>query len=284
MPDSAWLTDMRLENDTLWIDGYARNAPELVGILAQSPLLSGVTLSFPVVREEARASERFQIRMKIETAGASGHRQAGGSMSLLRPRSIASRALALTLLVGGLAMFWLFAVAPIKTWYDDNDQAINDGIRAHSILKSVAAEGRQARPDLSPDSLERYRGDFLAGAEDPIIVAELQTRLSSRSRPARARLNSAQALQPKAKDGLDYLGLRLQFRAEMKSVQEILHAIETSTPLAFHRARGPAARRTQRSRSRQRRRQRGTDERRDRHLRRQVAGCCRCQLMGAKAR
>jgi general secretion pathway protein L len=72
LPDSAWLTDMRLETDTLWIDGYARNAPELVGILAQSPLFSGVTLSSPVVREEARASERFQIRMKIETAGAMG--------------------------------------------------------------------------------------------------------------------------------------------------------------------------------------------------------------------
>ena len=154
-------------------------------------------------------------------------------MSLLRPRSIASRALALTLLVGGLAMFWLFAIAPIKTWYDENDQAINDGIRAHSILKSVAAEGRQARPDLSPAGLERYRGDFLGGAEDPIIVAELQTRLSSLIAARAGELNSAQALQPKAKDGLDYLGLRLQFRAEMKSVQEILHAIETSAPLLF---------------------------------------------------
>jgi general secretion pathway protein L len=78
LPDSAWLTDMRLENDTLWIDGYARNAPELVGILAQSPLLSGVTLSSPVVREEARASERFQIRMKIEPAGAVGARNREG--------------------------------------------------------------------------------------------------------------------------------------------------------------------------------------------------------------
>ena len=40
-------------------------------------------------------------------------------------------------------------------------------------------------------------------------------------------------MQAKAKDGLDYLGLRLQFRAEMKNVQEILHALETSTPLLF---------------------------------------------------
>ena len=70
LPDSAWLTDLRVENDTLWLDGYARNAPELIGILAQSPLFSGVALSSPVVREEARASERFQIRLKIEAAGA----------------------------------------------------------------------------------------------------------------------------------------------------------------------------------------------------------------------
>jgi general secretion pathway protein M len=154
-------------------------------------------------------------------------------MSLLRPGSIASRAVALALLVGGVALFWLFVVAPIKTWSDDNEQAISDGIRTLSILKSVAAEARQASPNLSPDSLERYRGDFLAGAEDPIIVAELQTRLSSLIAARAGELNSAQALQPKAKDGLDYLGLRLQFRAEMKSVQDILHAMETSTPLLF---------------------------------------------------
>jgi hypothetical protein len=154
-------------------------------------------------------------------------------MTLPRPRSIASRALALALLSGGAALLWLFALAPIKSWYDDNDQAISDGIHALALLKSVAAELRQARPDLSPDSLERYRGDFLAAAEDPIILAELQTRLSSLIAARAGELNSAQSLQAKAKDGLDYLGLRLQFRAEMKSVQEILHAIETGTPLLF---------------------------------------------------
>jgi general secretion pathway protein M len=154
-------------------------------------------------------------------------------MRLLRPRSSASRALALALLIGGAALLWLFTLAPIKTWYDDNDQAIDDGIHALSILKSVAAEGRQARPDLNPDRLERYRSDFLAGAEDPIIVAELQTRLSSLIAARAGELNSAQSLQAKAKDGLDYLGLRLHFRAEMKNVQQILHALETSTPLLF---------------------------------------------------
>jgi general secretion pathway protein L len=76
LPDSAWLTDLRVENDTLWIDGYAQSASELVGAIAASSMFSGVALSAPVVREDGRASERFQIRMKIESAGTAGIRKA----------------------------------------------------------------------------------------------------------------------------------------------------------------------------------------------------------------
>jgi len=75
LPDTAWLSNVRVENDVLWIDGYARSASELVGIIASSPMFSGVALSAPVTREEPRASERFQIRMKIESAGTSGIRR-----------------------------------------------------------------------------------------------------------------------------------------------------------------------------------------------------------------
>ena len=75
LPDTAWLTDVRVENDVLLIDGYARSASELVGIIASSPMFSGVTLSAPVTREEPRASERFQIRMKIEGAETGGTRK-----------------------------------------------------------------------------------------------------------------------------------------------------------------------------------------------------------------
>jgi general secretion pathway protein M len=154
-------------------------------------------------------------------------------MSVLPPRSMASRALALALLVGLAGLIWLSAIAPIKTWYDDNEEAISKGVRTLSVLKSVVVQGRQARPDVSTDRLERYRGDFLAGPEDPIIVADLQTRLASLIAARAGELNSAQAIQPRARDGLDYLGLRLNMRAEMKNVQEILHAIETSAPLLF---------------------------------------------------
>lgn len=76
LPDSAWLTNMRVENETVWIDGYARSASELVAVVAASPMFSGVTLSAPVVREDGRASERFQLRMKVESAATATMRKA----------------------------------------------------------------------------------------------------------------------------------------------------------------------------------------------------------------
>ncbi len=66
LPNTAWLTDMRIENNSLWLDGYARSASELVRIVAQSSMFSGVALSAPVTRDAAKAGERFQLRMKIE--------------------------------------------------------------------------------------------------------------------------------------------------------------------------------------------------------------------------
>ena len=154
-------------------------------------------------------------------------------MTALRPRSMASRALALGLLGLLVAVVWMGAVDPIKRRYDENDQAIADGIRLLAGFKSVTVQGRQAGSQLSASDLERYRGDFLAGPEDAIIVADLQTRLRSLITARNAELSSARALQPKSRDGLEHLGLALQIRAEMKSIHEVLHAIETGTPLLF---------------------------------------------------
>ena len=64
-------------------------------------------------------------------------------------------------------------------------------------------------------------------------MADLQTRLRSLITARNAELSSARALQPKSRDGLEYLGLALQIRAEMKNIQEVLHAIETGVPLLF---------------------------------------------------
>src|SRR5215471_12670987 len=154
-------------------------------------------------------------------------------MSALQPHSITSRALALGALGLLAAVLWIEAIDPIKRQYDDNDQAITDRIRLLAGFTSVIARGHQAGPGISAIDFERHRGEFLAGPEDAIIVADLQTRLSALITAHNAELSSARALPAKSRDGLEYLGLGLQIRAEMKNIQEVLHAIETGTPLLF---------------------------------------------------
>jgi hypothetical protein len=154
-------------------------------------------------------------------------------MIALQPRSMASRAAALGVLGLLMAAIWLGAVDPIMSRYDDNDQAIADGVRTLAGFRSVIAQSRRAGVEMSAGDLDRHRGDFLAGPEDSIIVADLQTRLSALITARNAELSSARALPPKSRDGLEFLGLGLQIRAEMKSIQEVLHAIETGTPLLF---------------------------------------------------
>lgn len=154
-------------------------------------------------------------------------------MSALRPGSTASRAAALGLLGLLLAAVSLGAIDPIMRRYGDNDRAIADGVRLLAGFRSVILQSRQAGVETSAGDLDRYRGDFLTGPEDAIIIADLQTRLSALITARNAELSSARALPAKTRDGLEYLGLGLQIRAEMKSIQDVLHAIETMTPLLF---------------------------------------------------
>lgn len=69
LPDTVWVSDLRLDGGTLAIDGYAASASELIGVLAGSRLWKEVAFSSPVTRDAQRPVERFQIRMVLERTG-----------------------------------------------------------------------------------------------------------------------------------------------------------------------------------------------------------------------
>lgn len=66
LPSSAWISEMRIEDGMLHLDGFARSASELVGIFARSNLFTKVEFGSPVTRDSQQGVERFQLRMKIE--------------------------------------------------------------------------------------------------------------------------------------------------------------------------------------------------------------------------
>lgn len=64
LPGTAWLTDLRIEDGTVSIDGMASSASELVGLFARSTMFREVGFASPVTRDPQRGLERFQIRMR----------------------------------------------------------------------------------------------------------------------------------------------------------------------------------------------------------------------------
>lgn len=68
LPDGTWLTELKIDDGKVRIDGQSANASELIGALAQSKLFSNVAFASPVTRDQQRGFERFQILMAAGTS------------------------------------------------------------------------------------------------------------------------------------------------------------------------------------------------------------------------
>jgi general secretion pathway protein M len=142
-----------------------------------------------------------------------------------------SRAAALGLVGVAAAGVWLALAEPLLSEWRETSSAVQD---------ATAVKERLARswvPDLSREAhlrhLEAYRQDFLAGANEAVIGAELQARLRAIVTSNQSELLSAQVLPSRKIGDLASVGLRLQVRCSLESLQRILHSIETSQPLLF---------------------------------------------------
>jgi Tfp pilus assembly protein PilN len=69
LPKNAWLTRARITDTTVEIEGYAAVATELLSKLEASPYLKKVEFASPTFRDVRLNSDRFVIKMEIETPG-----------------------------------------------------------------------------------------------------------------------------------------------------------------------------------------------------------------------
>lgn len=65
LPDSAHLSELQLADGFVIIDGMARQAADLVGLLAASSRFGEVGFAAPVTRDSGRGLERFRIRLRL---------------------------------------------------------------------------------------------------------------------------------------------------------------------------------------------------------------------------
>ena len=69
LPDSAWLTDLRIEGDRIEFSGDAESAAPLVSAFESSKLFAGAALTSPVTRERGDTKERFSMRVRLREFG-----------------------------------------------------------------------------------------------------------------------------------------------------------------------------------------------------------------------
>jgi general secretion pathway protein L len=67
-PDQAFIGEMQVTNDEVVIDGWAKAAADLVGLLTTSKYFADAAFVAPVTRDPARGAEHFRIRLKLAQA------------------------------------------------------------------------------------------------------------------------------------------------------------------------------------------------------------------------
>ena len=69
LPDSAWVSDVRMDGDVVEFTGFAKSAASLVAPLENSPLFMQASLTSPVVFDSSEDKERFSMRLKLNGGG-----------------------------------------------------------------------------------------------------------------------------------------------------------------------------------------------------------------------
>jgi general secretion pathway protein M len=136
----------------------------------------------------------------------------------------------LLLVLGGLASA---TVVPLTA----HVATLQHEIEAHRALlgrftQIAAREGEATKYD-GIASAAVVSGAYLKGDSVALTAAGLQAILAEIAAAQRVRFQSTRELPVRERDQMRFIGVRLQFSAQIEQVRSLLHQIETSRPFLF---------------------------------------------------
>jgi hypothetical protein len=124
-------------------------------------------------------------------------------------------------------------VMPVSTLFSDRESSIVEKHKTLARLTAIAAQEAHVRSVDADTGVQMQRGEFLAGPNESVINADLQTRLKATTETAGARSRAMQSLPPKTNGQIRYGGSRIEIYGSLQAIQQAVYAIEGAKPYLF---------------------------------------------------
>lgn len=137
---------------------------------------------------------------------------------------------------GNLAFGAVVGIAilkPVVAFFSERETLIAEQQALLARLGAIAAQDARVRSIERSIDDQMQHGEFLAGPNENVINADLQTRLKTIAGSAGARSHVIQGLPAKTNGQIKYTGARIEIFGTLQSIYRAVLAIEGATPYLF---------------------------------------------------